>query len=1653
MASLEQINLGNVANDGTGDPVRTAFQKTNNNSTALNAIGIGNTTLAFTGNAITSSSGIDLTLNGGNLALGPAANLHITGGTNFQFLQANGNTGGVFWGNGVGGNPTQIQYNKGNQFAGNSRFTYNDSNNTVSVDNISAQTGAFSDSVSVANGLTVGGTTILQNLQVNGTATIVNSTQAQTGNLTLQLGANIGNAGNVLSNSLVNDGGIILGNNITGGNVSMLYSSASNAWVFSRPLVSGNFNSASFASGVIQSTEADFNILNANIGAVGLLDSNFVNIFNPSEANGLANSPTSGTVLNLENTANGNGQGYVGIKISSNTVLSNTNTSTRAGAWNIYTEAVTGNLTFAGSYANANVAPISLNGIVFGKDGKIYSNGVYDASGNAIAGNPSGGNFQLQYNYNNQFSANSGLTYNPVNGYLTVTNINVLGNVLQNNNPIAVGVSGYDTTVQYNNNGLSAGSNNFRFISTSNVVNVTGNIVTTPIYSTGATSVNPALGSQSIGAVAYGVNSFLAGAADGSFSSSLNGSSWANTGNNSSQNIAIRNLTFYNNTWVSVQTANLSTPTQIWTSPLAGNAWTRVANVSTSMFINDLETVTLNNQTIVLGAGNDNNNGYILYGSNLSNLSTATAVNNAALYGVDSNGTIAVAVGIVGTGATANAVIVTATTPNVWTQTGSNLFTLYGNSQTLFDVAWGSDRFVAVGSNPNVTLYSTDGLTWSSARSNTNTTFNRISFNDGLFIAVGNSGNIWTTRDGLGWQQLSTGNTRSLNDIVITDSRFVAVGANGTTVTAGLSYDFGGFYQGNGRFLTGIVSSDNLYSNANVANYLPVYGGNVLANVVNGNVVNGNTVQINSTGNLNISSNSNIVLSPTGNVIVQGNITTTGNVTTTANVTSRKIIANGVGDLLFRSDSNIVLIPNANTNFNTWIASNLLVSGNTTANYYFGNGAYLTGISGNAIVGGYGNSNVAAFLASNSNVTITVGVANITTQGNVKGSNLVVEGSNSVLLIASNSGIVLQPSAGNNVSVIGNVNANYYLGNGAFLTGITSGNLANLTSNVTTTANISGNYILGNGRFLTGISTGTTVSPGGSNTQIQFNSNGAFAGVNSLTYSKFNDTTWTVNSSVSGNGTGTGSSYRAMVYKPGNVLGVTGAYWAFGLTNTGASPFRFVSYSTDGTTWSNVGGFNFPGNSNQRYQGGQDLITFGSTTVLMRTQSLLVNGFDGGFTYTDIPYTANSTVANNVSTNWTFANPWPVGSLAANAGPGAYAFNSTSSTLYAFSAAVINSGGLSSNLYAYTTNGTTWTTRRYTGNIALVTTAATYGNGRIVVLNQGTYTIFGGNLQTTAASNCAVSTDGINWVEGTLPSAQQWGYIGYSNGKFLALPRNWGSRPASANGAVSVDGITWTAITMPFAANITVGGTYYTNWTILDVNNEFWVMETITNGATNGAIQSRVARSADGINWTQGPNVSPTGGQFTTATYGNNKILAFAGGITSVTNTATINVYANLNFTTSDLRFSGATTNGQILTVTNSTTGQVGWLNANTNIQTYLPTYSGNVGGNIQLTQFSEAYSNVGNVSGIIAPNAAISTIYNYTLTGNITLNSINNVSAGTSMTIILTQDATGNRLLTSNWKFASNVRTLTTTANATDIISVFYSGTQYYASLTQGYV
>ena len=88
-----------------------------------------------------------------------------------------------------------------------------------------------------------------------------------------------------------------------------------------------------------------------------------------------------------------------------------------------------------------------------------------------------------------------------------------------------------------------------------------------------------------------------------------------------------------------------------------------------------------------------------------------------------------------------------------------------------------------------------------------------------------------------------------------------------------------------------------------------------------------------------------------------------------------------------------------------------------------------------------------------------------------------------------------------------------------------------------------------------------------------------------------------------------------------------------------------------------------------------------------------------------------------------------------------------------------------------------------------------------------------------------------------------------------------------------------------------------------------------------------------------------------------------------------------------------------------------------------------------------------------IAPNAANGTIVRYTASTNFTFNGFTNPVAGQSMTVVITQGTGGSKLMTSTMKFIGGSKTLSTAAGSIDVISVFYDGVNYLASLSKGFV
>ena len=108
---------------------------------------------------------------------------------------------------------------------------------------------------------------------------------------------------------------------------------------------------------------------------------------------------------------------------------------------------------------------------------------------------------------------------------------------------------------------------------------------------------------------------------------------------------------------------------------------------------------------------------------------------------------------------------------------------------------------------------------------------------------------------------------------------------------------------------------------------------------------------------------------------------------------------------------------------------------------------------------------------------------------------------------------------------------------------------------------------------------------------------------------------------------------------------------------------------------------------------------------------------------------------------------------------------------------------------------------------------------------------------------------------------------------------------------------------------------------------------------------------------------------------------------------------------------------------------------------------------NLSIKNYGEIVYTSGTATGTITPDPNNGSVQKITLTGSITLNSLSNVASGDSMTLIVKQPSSGGPYtLSSSMKFAGGSKALSTDANAIDIITIFYDGTDYLASLSTNF-
>ena len=241
------------------------------------------------------------------------------------------------------------------------------------------------------------------------------------------------------------------------------------------------------------------------------------------------------------------------------------------------------------------------------------------------------------------------------------------------------------------------------------------------------------------------------------------------------------------------------------------------------------------------------------------------------------------------------------------------------------------------------------------------------------------------------------------------------------TITGGSS---GQYLQTNGSgvltWATVAGGSSSNISNGNSNVNIPSANGNVnISSAGNANILIVTGTGINVAGTLNVTGDTtvgNITSSGSGGNISNANVISANTLTASGNITANNFIAgNGTGGNI--SNANVI-------SANTFTASGNITAGNAnlgnqaSANYFIGN------------FYGTANSATTATSATTAGTVTTAAQPNITSVGTL--SSLAVTGN----ITSGNANL------GNNVS------ANFFTGNGVYLTGITTAGLSNGNSNV-----------------------------------------------------------------------------------------------------------------------------------------------------------------------------------------------------------------------------------------------------------------------------------------------------------------------------------------------------------------------------------------------------------------------------------------------------------------------------------------------------------------------------------------------------------------------------------------------------------------------------
>ncbi len=295
------------------------------------------------------------------------------------------------------------------------------------------------------------------------------------------------------------------------------------------------------------------------------------------------------------------------------------------------------------------------------------------------------------------------------------------------------------------------------------------------------------------------------------------------------------------------------------------------------------------------------------------------------------------------------------------------------------------------------------------------------------------TGNISATGD------ISAGNSLTVTQDVTVGDQLIINGSFGSNVLPDTNNTR---YLGNATLRFAEMNTVLVSAIGNITSTANISGSNIIATqdviIAGQHVTTGN---VTSSGNIS-----------GGNLLTGGAVIATGNITSSANIAGLNLITTGAGNVItsgfFKGDGGFLS--------NVTAASNVAVT-------QIANGTSVVGISSSGGNVELTSGGTLAFQTNGTNLDVLIPItsANITAAtGNISGGNLLTGGR-----------VV---STGNIVSS-GNVSGVNFLGNGSFLTGISTNSISNGTSNVTVASGAATTVGVAGTTRLTIAATGTTV--------------------------------------------------------------------------------------------------------------------------------------------------------------------------------------------------------------------------------------------------------------------------------------------------------------------------------------------------------------------------------------------------------------------------------------------------------------------------------------------------------------------------------------------------------------------------------------------------